>query len=131
MKYSSFGGQEFSILEAPHVTLMSELGDIYPQSFGEVGFTQIEEINSGTTIDVLSYTANAMPADALVTYGAMASAGMVLSHKVGIFHLQQQKSRWDWTVQIRIFVYDDVCWMGKEANCTRRMSCHSLYAVNS
>ena len=35
----------------------------------------------------LSYTVNAMPADALATLGASASAGMVLTSKAGIFCL--------------------------------------------
>ena len=38
------------------------------------GLTQVGEINSGTTKYCLSNTANAMPADALVTFGASASA---------------------------------------------------------
>ena len=33
-----------------------------------------------------------MPADALATLGASASAGMVLTPKAGIFHLQHQKA---------------------------------------
>ena len=33
----------------------------------------------------LSYTANTMPADALVTLGASASAGMILNPKAGLF----------------------------------------------
>ena len=40
----------------------------------------------------LSYTANTMPADALASLGASASAGMVLTPKARIFHLQHQKS---------------------------------------
>ena len=40
----------------------------------------------------LSCTVNNIPADALATLGARASAGMVLTHKAGIFHLQHQKS---------------------------------------
>ena len=39
----------------------------------------------------LSYTNNTMPADALVTLGARASTGMVLTPEAGIFHLQHQK----------------------------------------
>ena len=35
---------------------------------------------------------NTMPADALATLGARASAGMVLTPKAEIFHLQHQKS---------------------------------------
>ena len=44
----------------------------------------------------LSYTVNTMPADALATLGASASAGMVLTPKAGIFRLQYQK---DWLHQ--------------------------------
>ena len=40
----------------------------------------------------LSYTANTMSADALTTLGARASAGMVLTTKVGIFGFQHQDS---------------------------------------
>ena len=40
----------------------------------------------------LSYTDNTMPANALATLGARASAGMVLTPKAGIFHLQHEKS---------------------------------------
>ena len=40
----------------------------------------------------LSYTDNTMPADALVTLGTRASAGMVLTLKAGILRLQHQKS---------------------------------------
>ena len=38
------------------------------------------------------YKANIMPTDPLVTLGAMASAGMVLTPKAGIFSLQHHKS---------------------------------------
>ena len=38
------------------------------------------------------YTANTIPADALATLGARASAGVVLIPKAGIFRLQPQKS---------------------------------------
>ena len=37
-------------------------------------------------------TANTMPVDALATLGARATAGMVLTPKVGIFYLQHQES---------------------------------------
>ena len=40
----------------------------------------------------LSYTANTMPADALVTLGASASAGKTLALKAGLFRLYHQKS---------------------------------------
>ena len=40
----------------------------------------------------VSYTANTMPSDALVTLEARASGGMVLLSKAGIFNLQHQKS---------------------------------------
>ena len=40
----------------------------------------------------ISYTVNTMPADALATWGARPSAGMVLSPKPRIFHHQHQKS---------------------------------------
>ena len=43
--------------------------------------THEDEIISGTTKRCLSYTANAMPADALVTLGARASVSMVLTLK--------------------------------------------------
>ena len=42
-------------------------------------------MNSGKTIYVASFTADIMPADALATLGASASAGMVLSRKAEIF----------------------------------------------
>ena len=41
----------------------------------------------------LSYTANIIPTDALVTLGSSASAAMVLTSKARIFHLQHQKSQ--------------------------------------
>ena len=53
--------------------------------------TQVDEISYGTT-ERLSYMANTMPADALATSGARASAGMVLTPQNGLFHLQHQKS---------------------------------------
>ena len=40
----------------------------------------------------ISYTVNTMPADALVTWGARASAGMILIPKARIFCLQHLKS---------------------------------------
>ena len=40
----------------------------------------------------LSYTDNTVHADALVTLGARASAGIVLTSKAKIFHLEHQKS---------------------------------------
>ena len=38
------------------------------------------------------YTPNTMPADALATLGATASAGMALTPTAWLFHLQHQKS---------------------------------------
>ena len=60
------------------------------ESYLEFALTQLDEIKSGTTRHVtsLSYTANAMPADALATLGASASTGMVLTCQAGIFCLQ-------------------------------------------
>ena len=51
------------------------------QSYLEFGLTRVlvDEINSGTTICVLSSTANTMHADALATLGANASEGLVLT----------------------------------------------------
>ena len=44
--------------------------------------TQADEINSGNNNTCcLSYTVNTIPADALATLGASASAGMVLTPK--------------------------------------------------
>ena len=54
------------------------------------GLTQVDEINSWTTI--LSYTTNTMPADALATLGASASADVVLTLNPRIFRHQYQKS---------------------------------------
>ena len=48
----------------------------------DFGLMQVDKIDSGITIHCLSYTANIMPADALVTLVAMASAGMVLTPRV-------------------------------------------------
>ena len=56
------------------------------------GLTQVDEITSGTTVHILPYTVNTLPADALATLGARASAGMVLISKAGILRLQHQKS---------------------------------------
>ena len=49
----------------------------YVESHLGFGLTQVDEINCGTCC--LSYTANTMPADALATLGARASACMVLT----------------------------------------------------
>ena len=59
------------------------------------GLTQVDEIDPRTSIHCcLSYTANNMPADALMTLGARASASMVLIPITGIFRLEHHKS-WD------------------------------------
>ena len=52
----------------------------------EFGLTQVDEFSYGMT-EHLSYMANTMPADALATSGARASAGMVLTLQTGIFRL--------------------------------------------
>ena len=57
--------------------------------------TEEDQIHNRATLHVACPTIpdKTMPADALATLGTRASAGMVLTSKVGIiFHLQHQKS---------------------------------------
>ena len=64
------------------------------ESYREFDLTHEDEIISRTTIRCLSYTANAMPADALATLGARASASMVLTLKASE-ELTKYECLWD------------------------------------
>ena len=71
------------------------IGYIHIVSYLGLGLSQVDKINSGisTCCDCcLPNIANTMPADGLEALGASASAGIVLTPKAGIFHLQHQKS---------------------------------------
>ena len=66
---------------------------MYSHFISYLGFhwTEDNQIHNGATLHV-AYTVNTMPADALVTLGAKASGGMVLTPKARILCLQHQKS---------------------------------------
>ena len=61
--------------------------DLYPG----FGFTQVAEINCGPRIHVCpTEPIPSMPADAMATFRARASASMVLTSKAGVFRLQHK-----------------------------------------
>ena len=80
--------------ENPGTTVVN-IGHLTPWPENPGYHTQVWDKLWNNNTCCLSYTPNTMPADALTTLGASASAGLVLhvlTCKAGIFHIHRQKS---------------------------------------